>query len=97
MAALLIAERGAPASLAMSEAETAEVALAHALNVCLRAGDARSAYEAAVVHGGDSDTVGSIAGNALGLMFPDEVESSHWAGQVQCVDLAAGVSRGWGW
>lgn len=95
-AAMTLAPRGpAEATAAFGNAGTAEVALAHALNACLRAEDARSAYEAAVVHGGDSDTVGSIAGNALGLMFPAEVSGGDWASRVQCVDLAARVARGW--
>lgn len=95
-AAMTLTPRGpAEHTAAFGNAGTAEVALAHALNVCLRAGDARSAYQAAVVHGGDSDTVGSIAGNALGLMFPAEVSGGDWASRVQCVDLAARVARGW--
>lgn len=95
-AAMTLTPRGpAEHTAAFGNAGTAEVALAHALNACLRAGDACSAYEAAVVHGGDSDTVGSVAGNALGLMFPDEVAGSDWAAQVECLDLAAGVSRRW--
>ena len=34
-----------------------------------------------------SDSTGAIAGNLLGLIFPDQVMSHAWRRQVECADL----------
>lgn len=72
---------------------TAEEALSIALYACLSARDLEHGLIIAVTHSGDSDSTGAIAGNALGLMFPDEVRGHRWARQVECADLIERVSR----
>lgn len=70
----------------------AEEALSIALYACLCARDFEHGVTIAVTHGGDSDSTGAIAGNALGLMFPDQVQNHRWARQVECADLIAQLS-----
>jgi ADP-ribosylglycohydrolase len=65
----------------------AEEALAIALYASLCARDVEQGLSIAVTHSGDSDSTGAIAGNLLGLMFPDQVFAHCWAGQVECRDL----------
>ena len=71
----------------------AEEALSIALYACLCARDLAHGLTIAVTHSGDGDSTGAIAGNALGLMFPDETRDHPWAQQVECADLIATVSR----
>lgn len=71
----------------------AEEALSIALYAGLCARDFESGLVIAVTHGGDSDSTGAIAGNALGLMFPDQVRAHRWARQVECADLIEQISR----
>ena len=71
----------------------AEEALSIALYACLCARDFEQGLTIAVTHSGDSDSTGAIAGNALGLMFPDQVRSHRWAREVECADLIAQISR----
>ncbi len=71
----------------------AEEALSIALYACLCAQDFEHGLTIAVRHSGDSDSTGAIAGNALGLIFPDQVRSHRWARQVECADLIARISR----
>lgn len=56
-------------------------------------GDFEEGLRIAVTHGGDSDSTGAIAGNALGLLFPDQVLAHRWARQVECADLVERLSR----
>lgn len=72
---------------------TAEEALSIALYACLCARNFAHGLTIAVTHSGDSDSTGAIAGNALGLMFPDQVRGHLWASQVECANLIAGVAR----
>lgn len=65
----------------------AEEALSIAMYACLTGQDFEEALRIAVTHGGDSDSTGAIAGNILGLMYPDQVISHRWAGQIECADL----------
>ncbi|GIX14658.1 MAG: putative ADP-ribosylglycohydrolase [Paracoccaceae bacterium] len=65
----------------------AEEALAIALYACLCAADLEHGLSIAVTHSGDSDSTGAIAGNLLGLMFPDQVFAHRWADEVECRDL----------
>lgn len=72
---------------------TAEEALSIALYACLCARNFEEGLRIAVTHGGDSDSTGAIAGNALGLLFPDQVLAHRWARQVECADLVERLSR----
>ena len=71
----------------------AEEALSIALYACLCARDFEHGLTIAVTHSGDSDSTGAIAGNALGLIFPDQVRSHRWSRQVECLDLIEKISR----
>ena len=71
---------------------TAEEALSIALYACLCAEDPERGLVIAVTHPGDSDSTGAIAGNALGLIFPDQILAHRWAGQVECADLIARIA-----
>ena len=72
---------------------TAEEALSIALYSCLAARSLEEGLFMAVQHSGDSDSTGAIAGNALGLMFPDELRGHRWVEQVECADLIERLSR----
>ena len=65
----------------------AEEALSIALCAALSATGFEHGLRIAVTHSGDSDSTGAIAGNLLGLMFPSEVMSHPWRGQIECADL----------
>ena len=65
----------------------AEEALAIGLYACLCATTFQHGLTMAVTHSGDSDSTGAIAGNMLGLLFPDQVFASDWASEVECRDL----------
>jgi ADP-ribosyl-[dinitrogen reductase] hydrolase len=67
----------------------AEEALAIALYACLCAEDVEHGLRIAVTHSGDSDSIGAIAGNILGLLYPNQVFSHPWAGQVGGRDIIA--------
>ncbi|TGD41443.1 ADP-ribosylglycohydrolase family protein [Pseudotabrizicola sediminis] len=71
----------------------AEEALSIALYACLCARNFEHGLTIAVTHSGDSDSTGAIAGNALGLIFPDQVCGHRWARQVECADLIEKISR----
>jgi ADP-ribosylglycohydrolase len=71
----------------------AEEALSIAIYACLCARGFEHGLTMAVTHSGDSDSTGAIAGNALGLMFPDQVRSHRWARHVECADLIAQISN----
>ncbi|MDM7459319.1 MAG: ADP-ribosylglycohydrolase family protein [Paracoccus sp. (in: a-proteobacteria)] len=65
----------------------AEEALAIALYTALTAPDFETGLRIAVTHSGDSDSTGAIAGNLLGLLYPDQVMAHPWRRQVECADL----------
>ncbi|WP_146287863.1 ADP-ribosylglycohydrolase family protein [Gemmobacter aquaticus] len=65
----------------------AEEALSIALYAARVATDFEHGLRIAVTHSGDSDSTGAIAGNLLGLIFPDQVMSHAWRRQVECADL----------
>lgn len=67
----------------------AEEALAIGLYACLCAEDFEHGLRIAVTHSGDSDSTGAIAGNMLGLLYPHQVFSHPWAGQVGGRDIIA--------
>jgi ADP-ribosyl-[dinitrogen reductase] hydrolase len=62
-----------------------------ALSIALYAARVAESFEhglrVAVTHSGDSDSTGAIAGNLLGLLFPDQVMAHRWRRQVECADL----------
>ncbi|SDD72820.1 ADP-ribosylglycohydrolase [Paracoccus isoporae] len=95
----LVAARTAPRDARAETVETlgggwvAEEALAIALYACLCACDFQNGLQIAVTHGGDSDSTGAIAGNGLGLLFPEQVQNHPWASQVECRDLISDISR----
>lgn len=66
---------------------TAEDALSIALYACLAGRDLAESLRIAVMHGGDSDSTGAIAGNMLGVMNPDAVLSHPWASGIQGADI----------
>lgn len=70
----------------------AEEAVAVALYAALCAHNFEHGLRIAVTHSGDSDTTGAIAGNLLGLMFPDELRSHPWTANVECRDIIHEVS-----
>ena len=51
----------------------AEEALSIALYACLATKNLDSGLQCAIIHSGDSDSTGAIAGNLLGVMYPNEV------------------------
>lgn len=71
----------------------AEEALSIALYCSLAAEDLESGLRMAVMHGGDSDSTGAIAGNMLGLLFSEQVFQHPWSRQVECADLIADLAR----
>lgn len=71
----------------------AEEALAIALYCCLAAEELEEGLRMAVTHGGDSDSTGAVAGNMLGLLYPEQVFAHEWAAEVECADLIARLAR----
>jgi ADP-ribosylglycohydrolase len=65
----------------------AEEALSIAIYAARVARDFEHGLRIAVTHSGDSDSTGAIAGNLLGLIFPDQVMSHAWRRQIECADL----------
>lgn len=70
----------------------AEEALAIALYAVLCARDIAEGLRIAVTHSGDSDSTGAVAGNLLGLVFPEETRVHPWAQTVECADLLAAAA-----
>jgi len=77
----------------LGEGWVAEEALAIALYCCLAADGLEQGLLMAVTHGGDSDSTGAIAGNMLGLLYPDQVDKHRWSRQVECVDLITRLAQ----
>lgn len=92
--ALRARREGAPETVeSLGEGWIAEEALSIALYACLCARDFEDGLTIAVTHSGDSDSTAAIAGNGLGLMFPDQAANHRWARQVECLDLIRQISR----
>ncbi len=89
MAAALAAPRdGSPESVeALGGGWVAEEALAVALYAGLCARGFEEGLRIAVTHSGDSDSTGAVAGNLLGLLFPEEVMAHRWRREIECMDL----------
>jgi ADP-ribosylglycohydrolase len=93
-AALSAPEDGTPETVeTLGGGWTAEEALSIALYSCLVARSFQDGLKIAVTHSGDSDSTGAIAGNLLGLMFPDEVMSHPWRREIECADLINRLSK----
>jgi ADP-ribosyl-[dinitrogen reductase] hydrolase len=71
----------------------AEEALAIALYAGLASDNFDQGIRAAVMHSGDSDSTGAIAGNLLGLLYPEEVLAHPWVRQLECSDLIVRIAR----
>lgn len=65
----------------------AEEALSIALYSALATSSLEDGLLCAVTHGGDSDSTGAIAGNLLGLIYPDDAFDHPWSAQIECRDL----------
>ena len=93
-AALSAPEDGMPETVeTLGGGWTAEEALSIALYSCLVASSLESGLKIAVTHSGDSDSTGAIAGNLLGLMYPDEVMAHPWRREIECADLINRLAR----
>ena len=65
---------------------TAEEALSITLYSCLCAKSFDEGLQIALLHSGDSDSTGAIAGNMLGLIEPAAALQHRFAGTIECVD-----------
>lgn len=72
---------------------TAEEALSIALYACLTGKTFDQALQIAVVHGGDSDSTGAIAGNMMGLIDPLAAVQHRWASVIEGADIIARLVR----
>ncbi|PKP84515.1 MAG: hypothetical protein CVT80_07725 [Alphaproteobacteria bacterium HGW-Alphaproteobacteria-2] len=68
--------------------------MAIALHAALCAHGIEDGLRIAVTHSGDSDSTGAIAGNMLGLLYPEQTRAHPWAQTVECADLIATAARG---
>ena len=71
----------------------AEEALSIALYACLVGKSFEEALQIAVLHSGDSDSTGAIAGNMLGLIDPKAVLSHRWSPVIEGADIISGLVR----
>ncbi|MBL4767694.1 MAG: ADP-ribosylglycohydrolase family protein, partial [Rhodobacteraceae bacterium] len=71
----------------------AEEALSIALYAVLAARDLEEGLRIAVTHSGDSDSTGAIAGNLLGLLYPEQVMNHRWRAQIECPDVIDRLAR----
>lgn len=70
----------------------AEEALSIAIYAALAASNFEEGLRIAVTHSGDSDSTGAIAGNLLGLLYPEQVMTHPWRRQIECADLIGRVT-----
>lgn len=71
----------------------AEEALSIALYACLAGKTFDESLQIAVLHGGDSDSTGAVAGNMLGLIDPAAVLHHRWAAIIEGADIIARLVR----
>lgn len=71
----------------------AEEALSIALYACLAGRNFDEALRIAVMHGGDSDSTGAIAGNMMGLIDPSAALQHGWAPVIECADVITRIAR----
>jgi len=85
---------GRPETVAtLGEGWVAEEALAIALYAALAASSFEEGLRIAVTHSGDSDSTGAVAGNLLGLMYPDAAMEHPWRQRIECADLIDRLAR----
>ena len=72
---------------------TAEEALSIALYACLAGETFDDALQIAVLHSGDSDSTGAIAGNMIGLIDPLAAMKHRWAPVIEGADLITRLVR----
>ena len=75
---------------------TAEEALGIALYAVLASSSFEEGLRIATTHAGDSDSTGAIAGNLLGLLYPQEVIAHPWRREIECADLIDRLARDMG-
>jgi ADP-ribosylglycohydrolase len=79
---------GRPETVAtLGQGWVAEEALSIALYAARVATGFEEGLRIAVTHSGDSDSTGAIAGNLLGLLFPEQVMAHVWRTRIECADL----------
>lgn len=72
---------------------TAEEALSIALYAALAGKSFHEGLQIAVMHGGDSDSTGAIAGNMLGLVDPAAALHHRWAAVIEGADIMSRLVR----
>jgi len=72
---------------------TAEEALSIALYACLAGKTFDDALQIAVLHSGDSDSTGAIAGNMMGLIDPLAAMKHRWAPVIEGADIITRLVR----
>jgi ADP-ribosyl-[dinitrogen reductase] hydrolase len=72
---------------------TAEEALSIALYACLAGKSFDERLQIAVMHDGDSDSTGAIAGNMLGLIDSAAALRHPWASSIEGADIITGLVR----
>ena len=72
---------------------TAEEALSIALYACLAGKTFDDALQIAVLHSGDSDSTGAIAGNMMGLIDPLAALQHRWAPVIEGADIICRLAR----
>jgi ADP-ribosylglycohydrolase len=72
---------------------TAEEALSIALYACLAGKTFDEALQIAVLHSGDSDSTGAIAGNMMGVINPMAALQHSWAPVIECADIITRLVR----
>ncbi|AGI73885.1 putative dual specifity protein phosphatase/ADP-ribosylation/crystallin J1 family protein-fusion protein [Octadecabacter arcticus 238] len=72
---------------------TAEEALSIALYACLAGKTFDNALQIAVLHSGDSDSTGAIAGNMMGLIDPLSTLKHRWALVIEGADIITRLVR----
>lgn len=70
----------------------AEEALSIALYACLAGTSFDETLQISVLHGGDSDSTGAIAGNMMGLINPEALHH-RWAAVIEGADIISGLVR----
>ncbi|WP_442874830.1 ADP-ribosylglycohydrolase family protein [Amycolatopsis sp. NBC_00345] len=68
---------------ALGRGDSGETALAMSVYVALTTEDAESALLAAVNHGGDSDSTGSVCGNLVGAMYGEDALPPGWLDRLE--------------
>lgn len=93
-AALKAPRDGAPETVeSLGGGWIAEEALSIALYACLAGKSFDEGLQIAVMHGGDSDSTGAIAGNMFGLIDPAAALHHRWAPVIEGANIISGLVR----